>query len=268
MRDSYARFDRRVTTPAVWHDEVIRKEDIANFRGDTQYIWQAAHLNLNEVAFALTYFYLKSSRCADLLTQLQEDGAFAAVCLEVDGRLVSRDLLDSVTEIDFLRRHAGLGETELTLLDIGAGYGRLAYHIASTWPDKARVFTTDAFAVSTFLSEFYLSFRRTAATVVPLDAVDAVLPGVNVDVATNIHSFPECTVEAIDWWVERLASWQIRYLMIAPNGERCVTNKGEDMVPIFARHGYRLKVRERRFSEEIIHQFGVDPCCFYLFERE
>ena len=55
------------------------------------------------------------------------------------------------------------------------------------------------------------------ARVVPLTEVgEALTPG-GFDLAVNIHSFSECTLEAIDWWVEQLRRLEVPTLLIVPN---------------------------------------------------
>lgn len=272
LRARYRNVDARVTTPAVWDEAIVSDADRRNFRGDTQYVYQRANMNLNEIACALSYWWLKAGRARDLLETLKEDGAFGALTIELDGRLVSRDLLDSVGEIDFLRRHTPLGRQSMSLIDIGAGYGRLAHRLDEAVGSTTRILATDAFAASTMLSERYLAFRKSDARVVPLDEVEAELAATPIDIATNIHSFSECTVEAIEWWVERLAAANVRYLMVVPNrssadGQRCLTNENQDMSAIFERFGYHLVVREPRHDDPFVQRFGMDPCTFFLFAR-
>lgn len=272
LKRRYRHFDSRVTTPAVWDEQILSDQDTRNFRGDTQFVWQRADMNLNEIACALSYYYLKSGGAADLLETLTEDGAFGALSLELDGRKVTRDLVDSVGEIDFLRRNTPLGKQHLAVLDIGAGYGRLAHRISEAVGSQCTVFATDAFAASTFLSEYYLAFRETGARVLPLDEVEAALSTTSIDIVTNIHSFSECTLGAIEWWVELLAKTKVRYLMVAPNrksvdGRRCLTNQGEDMSSIFERFEFTLIASEPRHADPFVQRFGMDPCTFFLYER-
>ena len=260
LRKRYRQVDPRVTTPLEWDEGMVTADHLRNFRGDNPYVWQRVDRNANDVAYALTYYSLKSR--SDLIDRLQEDGAFGARTIEIDGRPVSRDLLDSVSEIDFLIRHFG---TRFSILDVGAGYGRLAHRLSEA--TDASIWTTDAFAPSTFLSEFYLDFRGARATVVPLDEIEGVLKQETFDVATNVHSFSECQPEAIEWWTERLASAGVRHLMSVPNAgyPTCVTNAGKDMESIFARYGYDLVVREPRHPDPLVHQYGLDPSWFNLF---
>lgn len=269
---AYRVVDDRVTRPVIWVDGKLSDEDLVHFRGQNPFINQLSGLNFNELSYALSYYALKSSRRRDLLETLDEDGLFGVHTFRVEGRLISRDLLDSVGEIDFIRRHVGLGEADTNIIDIGAGYGRLAHRLTEATDTNVRVYATDAFAPSTFLAEYYLKFRKAErASVVLLPEVEAFLARTKIKLATNIHSFSECSLEAIDWWVSRLAVHEVPYLFVLPNKidpetGACLTNVDEEMEPILERHGYRLKVREPRYADPTVAKYAVDPALFSLFE--
>jgi hypothetical protein len=105
------------------------------------------------------------------------------------------------------------------VLDIGAGYGRLAHRMLTALPNIRDYYCTDAVPVSTFLSEYYLQYRELGdrAHVIPLDEIENTLKEQPVQLAINIHSFSECGTAAIDWWVKLLAKSKVRHLMIVPN---------------------------------------------------
>lgn len=265
----YADFDPAVITPTVWNSAKISADDLLYFRGDNPYVFQLRSRNGNELSYALTYYYLRAGTARPILDAIDEDGAFGVHTWTFEGKQVSRDLLDSVGEIDFLQRHAGLGTTATSILDIGAGYGRLAHRIAEVLPDVT-VSATDAFPSSTFLSDYYLRFRGSRARVVPLDEIEEVLAARTIEIASNIHSFSECPPSAIDWWVSRLARNGVGQLMVVPNRSapdgRCLTNRGEDMDAIFARHGYVCRVREGRYANPVAMRWGVDGSVISLFD--
>ncbi|HET9428076.1 MAG TPA: putative sugar O-methyltransferase [Allosphingosinicella sp.] len=270
----YAAFDPRVMTPASWVEEKLDSNDLLYFRGDNAFVWQSRDRNHNELSYALVYYALKADGAGALLERLSEDFWFGIHLFEIDGRSVSRDLLDSVREIEFLQDHVGLGRRPINLLDIGAGYGRLPYRLSQLGLDDLRIFAADAYAKSTFIAEYYLGFRSAqASTVVPLDEVDELLQCTGIDVAVNVHSFSECTPDAVSWWVERLAANDVKYLMVVPNagrsaGERCETNSGFDLESIFARFGYRPAIREPRYRDPLVQKYGIDPVYLHLFERK
>jgi hypothetical protein len=274
LKEAYAAFEERATRPAeVWVDGVVYDEELLYFRGQNPYVWQMHGLGAAEFRYALSYYALKSSPAADLLEQLHEDGLFGVHTVEVDGRPVSRDLLDSVREIDFIRTHLGI-EAGMRILDIGAGYGRLVHRLHEAAGDRVRAFATDAFAPSTFISEYHLRFRGLPQdTVVPLTDVEAFLAKDRVDLAINIHSFSECTADAIDWWVSTLGKHGVPHLLVIPNHSddasgACLTNRREDMDEIFARNGYLLQVREPRFPDPIVSRNGIDPSNISLFRLD
>jgi putative sugar O-methyltransferase len=159
---------------------------------------------------------------------------------------VSRDLLDSVAELAFLDDELGISERKTTILDIGAGYGRLA-HRATTAFANVRCLCTDAVPLSTFLSSFYLGLRAVGdrATVVPLDRIAETLEATRIDVAVNIHSFSECPISAIIWWLDLLAENAVDHLMIVPNTEGRLLSKERnapriDFMPLVQARGFEL----------------------------
>ena len=270
---SYAGMDPAVTTPSAWTQGRVSPDDLRHFRGDNAYVWQTR--NLADINYALTAYYLKAIDYLGLLDTLEEDGAFGAHTFSVDGRLVGRDLLDSVAEIHFLERYLNLsGKSDFKILDIGAGYGRLAHWVVRSPCGVSHYFCTDAVPVSTFICEFYIRFRQVGdkVSVIPLHRLEHDLAGQEIDLAINIHSFPECTIPAIEWWVGFLISRRVKYLMIVPNKVReddgqlkMVTNRDEDFLPILQAKGYRLVASEPKYRDPIVQKYGVYPGRYYLF---
>ena len=208
------------------------------------------------------------------MKKLVEDGAFGAITFEIAGRTVSRDLLDSILEINFLDRHLGIASRDdFSILDIGAGYGRLAHRMLSAFPSWSKYRSTDVVAESSFVFEYYLRFRGLAnrSEVIPATGIDHALQSAKIDLAVNIHSFPECTLEAVQWWLDRLAHNGVKHLMIVPNrgnhgGQLLRNNIGQDMLPIIEKSGYRLIVRESKFADPKVQKFALDPIYYWLFE--
>ncbi len=270
----YATMDAAVTTPLIWDAAQLSDEDLLWFRADNHFIWQVRGPHSTRRAYRLATRHLEQAGLGPLLDRLGEDGAFGAFLFRAGGRSVSRDLLDSAGEIDFLRRHASLGDRSLNILDIGAGYGRLAWRIEQATGEGTRVFATDAVARSSFIADHYLRHRGAKrAMMVPLDEVEALLAGTRIDMAVNVHSFSECRLEAIAWWVERLARAGVPKLLIVPNelrsgGTRCETNDGKDFTPVLARSGYRPLVSEPRYADPKVQRHGLDPTCLHLFTLE
>jgi len=100
------------------------------------------------------------------------------------------------------------------VLDVGAGYGRLAHRLCS-WAPRARVVATDAVPLSTFPCEYYLGHRGcTNAQVGPLDEAEALIARGGFDLAVNVHSFGEAPRAAVAWWLERIAAAGVPRLFI------------------------------------------------------
>jgi len=274
LKSRYASFQSTVTEPIVWTDDYIRSYDLLSFRGDNCYVWQSRDRNSDEVNYALTTYYVKSIDRLGLLGKLEEDGSFGVHTHTVDARLVSRDLLDSIVEIYFLEKNLALSSIQgLRMLDIGAGYGRLASRAARVFDNLTEYVCTDAVPESTYISDYYLQHRgvQCKTNVVPLDEIEVYLKRNAVHVAVNIHSFSECSIEAIRWWLDLLASNRVPYLMIVPNavehgGERLELNNGQDFSNLVKECGYELMVRSPKFMDPVVQRYGISPTWHYLFK--
>jgi hypothetical protein len=270
----YRAFGGPAVSNPVWSRDFVATIDLERFRADGPYVWQKPLPNLDEAALARTFEYARSGPHSPLLAVLDEDGAFGAHAIRISEKVVSRDLLDSVFELHFLSRRTELGRRGgFRVLDIGAGYGRLAHRATTLFPE-VRWLSTDAVATSTFVAERYLAFRGLAerAPVIPLDAVEATLAAEPVDLAVNVHSFSECTPAAIDWWIGRLAISNVPRLFVVPNavspdGREPLTNRGEAMGPIFAAHGFELELAEPKYADPEVQRRGLSPSGYFLYRR-
>ena len=269
--ERYRRADPRVTSSVFWTADTVGDTDLTYFRGHNSYTDQLSGLHANELTYALTYYALKSSSAADLLAMFEEDGAFGVNSFVIDERPVSRDILDSAREVEFIRTNVGWDAQPLTMVDIGAGYGRLVHRLAQAGGSRVTATGTDGYAPSTFIAEHYLNFRSLSNTgVVALDEFESWLAEHRPRLATNIHSFSEVAPTAIDWWVERLARHRVEYLMIVPNLSdpatgAALTNGRDDIDEIVARHGYRLVVREPHHADPTVLKYAVDSSVLSLF---
>jgi hypothetical protein len=276
LRSRYRAFAAMV--PSQWTEGFVSREiDLQHFRGDNAYLWQLRNEG-DEARYLLTTYHVQETDRLGLLDRLREDGLFGAYCFDFNGRmLVSRDLLDSVLEINFLNRHLDIAARPgLTILDIGAGYGRLAYRLATALPELGRIYCTDAVPESTFLCEYYLQFRRVAdrAEVVPLDEAALRLESARIDLATNIHSFSECTLASVTWWLELLRRAGVRHLMLAAvNDGRLLTTERDgnriDFMAAIEASGFRLATVEKKYEgAPSLQRLGIAPdTVHFLFER-
>ena len=276
LQTQYINFDKQVTTPLVWTDARVRPEDILYFRGDNAYVYQLRGPNMNIMAYALTTMYVKSIDSLGLMAVLNEDNYFGNYTFTIDNKCVSRDLLDSIMEIYFLEKHLNLSRSnDMTVLDIGAGYGRLAHRMVTALPNIQRYLCTDAVAISSFISDYYLRFRGTTdkTQIVALHDIESTLRQQSVKLAINIHSFSECTISAINWWLALLQKNAVKYLMIVPNsgnhgGQQMLTQDGQNFGKVIEMHGYKLIAKEPKYSDPLIQKFAINPTYYYLFELQ
>lgn len=272
LETRYSLCDHSVIDQRVWIDDHVKTIDFRYFRGDNPYVWQLRGENANAPGYALTFYFLKSIDSYALLEKLSEDDSFGIITFLIDNRIVSRDLLDSVAEMYFLDKHLKIASTSnLSFLDIGAGYGRLAHRMAVGFPNIRSYYCTDAIAASTYISELYVEYRKIGdkVKVIPLDEIEKLFKTEKIDIAINIHSFSECTPEAVDWWLSLLEKHSVRYLMIVPNtGDRLLITDRErhDFQPIIESHGYKLRVKEPKYSDPLVQKYAVHPGYHYLFE--
>ena len=276
LRARYANCSAPMAERTMWAESYVERQvDLTHFRGDNAFVWQVR--NAGAMAAYRYYFYLRDLASRDsrgLLSALTEDGAFGCWTFTFPGwPPVSRDLLDSVNELYFLDRHLGVLDSAWTVLDIGAGYGRLAHRILAAAPGLDRYICTDGVADSTFLCEYYLRFRGCdRVEVVPLDELDKVLPGRRVDLAVNIHSFSEMSVAAISGWLSLLSDLAVPWLLVVPNdAEQFLSVEGDgerrDFLPLFGRHGYELAHVEPVFRDVTLREFMNVTDHFFLFRR-
>jgi putative sugar O-methyltransferase len=224
--------------------------------------------------YVLTTNFTRLHDRLGLFERLDEDGLFGAETYDIDGSRISRDLLGSITELNFLDEQLDISRRDLTILDIGAGYGRLAYRAATAFAN-VEYLCTDAIPLSTFLSRYYLDFRGAArARVVPLDEIagDA---GRHVDVAVNIHSFSEAPISSIRWWLDLAAENGVEHLMIVPNTDTRLLSKEldgpkVDLRPLIEAKGFRLVHMRPKYQSEFVQQHGIHgrfPTYYFLFAR-
>ncbi len=276
LHDAYARLDHAAAVATQWSDSFLKKNlSLAWFRGDNAYVWQLRLFS--DSARTRNYLALldiQSRDKAGLLEELEEDGLFGAYRFFYKAHPpVSRDLLDSVNEINYLDAQMGLfGLDAPTVLDIGAGYGRLAHRMATGVPKLARYDCTDGVAESTFLCEYYTRFRGLGekVRVVPLTEVASLAD--RYDVAVNLHSFSECSHAAIRWWLERIAEREIDWLLIVPNTQGTLLSteydgQREDFLPDVLAAGYELADHRPIYeSDDLRDMIGIHDE-FFLFRR-
>ena len=259
---AYEALDWPVVTHSRWQPEFFEHWlDLRYFRGDNAYIW---HYRESEEVSRLRFFvyltYVEGLDTDDILSRITEDGAFGCFTYAFAGHpTCSRDLLDSACELAFLDRHMSIrSATDLRVLDIGAGYGRLAHRTIEAVKGIADYCCVDAVPHSTFLSEYYLEARGVAppAQVVALPDVPSLDPG-SFDLAMNVHSFSECTLDAITWWLAQLVRLEVPHLFLVPNepeGFLSLETDGRrlDAMPALEAAGYRLVAEDPAILDDSV----------------
>ncbi len=274
LRQDYSQFQSKVSVPIVWTDEYAQSFSLRSFRGDNCYVWQTKDPNCDEINYCLTTYFVKAIDTHDFLQKNTEDGLFGVYTYTVNSQLVSRDLLDSVLELSFLEKQLCLSQiSNLKILDIGAGYGRLAFRAVTALPNLTTYLCADAVPESTFLSEYHVRFRHLEdrVVVVPLDQITERLQEQHIDLAVNIHSFSECTLDAIDWWLSLLAANKVKYFFIVPNaadhgGKMLALNNGVDFSFVIEKYGYRLHCKSPKYEDPLVQKYGVSPTYYYLYQ--
>ena len=276
LRKRYARVDLPVTKRSLWRSALLESDlDLQHFRGDNPYVWQYRHVRSGaDLKYYLYLRYLEERDSLGLLQRLSEDGAFGCWTFDYEGRSpVSRDLLDSVNEINFLERRLGISKKPaLRVVDVGAGYGRLAHRMCGALPNLAEYYCLDAIPESTFLCDYYMGYRGCAdrVSVVPLDKAEAWESPGDIHLGVNIYSFPECPFEVVRWWLQWLAARHVRNLLIVPNDANALLTterdgSRRDFAPLLEGAGYRLVHQEHIIDDPNVRRFTKIMAQFYMF---
>lgn len=249
---------------ATWPDRV--SEDL--FRRDGDYLAQVSG-GATPQRYRNTVDYIRSlPGTFGWWHSLQDDDLFGAVTLDIDGKTITRDLLDSCLEIEFLKRSLDLlRNAELTVLDIGAGYGRFAHRLTQVFP-RAFVYCADAIEKSSHICKRYLEYRGVdRARVVSMDEAAEISD--RIDLAVNIHSWSECTLSAINAWLRILAEKRVKNLFVVPHTVHCATMERDGscntFLPWILDSGYNLVCSRPKYPAGVD---GLYPTQYYLFERE
>lgn len=126
----------------------------------------------------------------------------------------TRMWLDANIEIRFIEQHCPVEKPRV--LEIGAGYGRLA---ALYQPLCARYVTTDAVPISTQLCRFYCGRYAPDVEVWNLAELAVNAQPDMFDLAVNIHSWNECSVEQIRQWLDVLVGLRVPWLFAVSHGK-------------------------------------------------
>ncbi len=222
----------RLSAVTLWstrEDEIKRRID--QFAAHDLYIGQS---NTREQYDRLAQ-YVKSYCKFDERVLLRDAEYGASVVTTNALGDITRSALDAAVECDFLRRH--LPNYDMRVLDVGAGYGRLATAIEAYIP-SLHVTCVDAVPLSTFLCEWYT--KKYAPKVKTIHVSD--INSVKCDLAINVHSWNECNCEQVQAWVDKLLELGTQYLFTVSNDSTWYTivgragGRGPSFRPILERH--------------------------------
>lgn len=276
LRKRYEKSQLPMAVHSWWGKERTSNDmELAWFRGDNAYVWQTRHMGTDPKT---RYFLYAQDIIAhdhlNLLNTLDEDGAFGCWTFQYQSLpTISRDLLDSIHEINFLEEHLLISKGHIkNILDIGAGYGRLAHRCHQAWPSVENYICTDGVAESTHICQYYVKYRQLEdrVSVLPLDEVATFSE--KIDLTINIHSFSEMRLEAVQGWLDEITRLNSRYLFIIPNdSKRFLSIESDhtrlDFLPLIEAAGYtQIASRPLITNPDIREMVGVKDQ-MYLFEK-
>jgi putative sugar O-methyltransferase len=137
------------------------------------------------------------------------DGNYGALMIPTSFGVVNRMWLDAIIETDFISRHC---DDYSRILEIGAGYGRLALLL----PEMLRVTSydcVDAVPISTYLCEWYLAQNNGKARVITPDKVTQLRASLSI----NIHSWSECSKDQVARWLDVIDAIGADWLFTKPH---------------------------------------------------
>ena len=230
-------------------DNHARTIDPDNFRADGQFLGCQ-----KEYPYRAMVEHVCDIGCRGWLIDMVEDGAFGCATEVIDGIMVSRDKLDSIVEFNFLMRcYGAVPLSRSRILDIGAGYGRLAHRMHEVMP-HARICCADAVAVSSSMCARYLDFRGVPYVIAPPYDIRN-----EFDIAVNVHSWSECTRSEVVKWMKLLDEYAVQRLFVVPHDDSFKTDDGLEFRSAIEENGY--------VQREHWRTPGCWPRDLYLFEH-
>lgn len=252
--------------PTLWDTRCnyINNSFNYNFRQSNAYIWQS---EADLQTYTDYYYTIKNIDADDLLDKTKEDQSYGVISYKVNNTIISRDLLDSILEIYFLKNNIKNFEQKI-FLEIGAGYGRLCKRFYDCFPN-IEYYIVDAIPESTFISRLYLGEPH-YNQIINLYDLQEKTQNINIDVAINIHAFPEFNYSDIEWWIAFLSAKQVRYIFYVPNNPLSnpsfmPTNKNECIQKIFQKYNYDTIVYDNIYKKLDIHYEYAVP--FFLLKQ-
>ena len=247
----------------IWNRRHTKEVNLRNFRSDNAFVWQKRNYGLSQLeAAARIAIDLDESKLIDIIV---EDGSYGAETYIYEGRVFSRDLVDSILELNYLFKcfPSGVGK----ILDIGAGYGRFSYRALEVGFTKQAV-CVDAVPIGTLTSKVYLDeeIQNNKAQVIGVDELHK-LKNHEIDLAINIHSFSEMSLSAVNLWVEFLNSIQVPWLFVVPNPPTLSLNNLTSFEDILKSKGFEVFDCREKYADHILKGEAIYPSTFYLLRK-
>ncbi len=263
---------------SMWRVKKLYKRlNLPHFRSDNQYIYQTRDNNTPD-STVLTYKYVANNDKLCVLVRSKETGEFGSEIVRIPTYgLVSRDLLDSANELNFLENVIGLSKiVNLTIFDIGAGYGRLAVHSIATLENIEKHVCLDAVPGSLGICEFYLKYKQLNPEKYHISFLpEDYLPPKN-SIAVAIHSFSEMPLESVLYWIEFLKKMEVDWILIVPNREKHkgkkllateVNGSRTDYSGMLLKNGYENYGIFPKYNDPDIQEFGISPTMYHLYKK-
>ena len=253
-------------TAGVWSKDHIKKFDLNKFRGDNIYVWQ--NRLYNEINYFVSYLYAINEDAMGLWKIFRELKSFGVEFYNFDDQDVSRDLIDSIIEINYLEKSLHLSNVpNLRIIDIGAGYGRLAFRLAEAYP-LVEIACVDAIPLSTCISRIYLKDYIIAKRIFVHDLDELHSLEKNMfKLAVNIHSFSEMSLDSVAAWIDFIVEKEIEYLFIVPNGSSLTLNDGTDFSSLLTVAGFEIIDSTPKYSDKDFARFGIYPSTYFLLQK-
>lgn len=143
------------------------------------------------------------------------DAEFGARVVDTCLGPVTRMWLESNVEIGFLQRHLS-NLKAFNVLDVGAGYGRLAVPLSKV---AGSVTCVDAVPISTEICREYCGRFAPEVNVISLEEFQGSWSRRRFDLALNVHSWNECSIEQIEAWLDTLREMHIPWLFTVSHGQ-------------------------------------------------
>jgi putative sugar O-methyltransferase len=210
-RSEQMAFLLRHSTPAAWIRCALTR---ANLAPDSwkPLPWRASGRWLYTFAIRLLWLYAEDHGHRGVI-ELDEPRLGAPPPVRLHGRLISQDLANSALEVKAMARALD-GRRPASILEVGAGYGRVAYALLSVYPEAHYTIVDIEPALS--ISRWYLTqlFDQTRLSFIAAGDAGS-LTGARFDLALSISSLQEMTSEEVTEYLaifDRVATGGVVYL--------------------------------------------------------